>query len=129
MSGKAFIAENKIWSARHIFEKSGYDLINLGDSTISGLSFCKEDHIRSDVFFFTTKLGDIYMYCILESEDTYNTMNTAPVIGGDSGSPVFCMSHTKVIGIVSARFPLTIISNATEGFGCIITKITPDFKE
>jgi hypothetical protein len=106
--GKAFIANKKIWTARHLFYNAPIgtdDSLLLGDSPIFGLLLCPHDHEKGSWFFYKTERG-IHRFVVLGQNDLHfsGTLDV-PMKQGDSGSPVTCSEHNAVIGIVSYFYP------------------------
>jgi hypothetical protein len=104
--GIGFIAGSKIWTADHIFNDNGYnwvekDVREIGESPIKGLDICKEDHSIGDIFFYKTKKGPILSQVMLEENEYYEVLMKHPMRVGNSGSPVLCYDHLKVVGLVS----------------------------
>lgn len=124
--GHAFIAEGIMWSAKHVIINTTEDIsadddfIMIGPAPVSGLEICKEKHKNGDMFFYRC-FGEIkYLFCEEAGKHSYDTSNLQPIKPGDSGSPVMCLLHSRVVGIVS-RY--NIFDNGHTG---IITKLSHD---
>lgn len=103
--GKAFIANGKIWSAAHLFNviKQNPDTIDLGKSSMYGLTICNSKHKKGDFLYYKTIKRGVVQVVILEiKEFHYLGSLDKDMKGGDSGSPVFCKDHKKVVGVVSS---------------------------
>lgn len=110
--GKAFIANSRIYSARHIHDRDystlkgngptdGNDVIDLGPADIRGYDICK-DCKHNEVFFMRKKDQVIFLECMREEEPNKLWMWASQEIKeGDSGSPILCMKHYKVVGLLS----------------------------
>jgi hypothetical protein len=117
--GKAFIADGQIWSARHIYDdgldinKNGtIDIVRIGTSPLQGLEICQEKHGVGDVLALRVGAysnknpredapGVIQMTIMTANGNYWNTFMDKQIIQGDSGSPVLCVEHDKVVGLVS----------------------------
>ena len=106
--GVAFIAENCLYSAEHIFTDKNFvdtdfpDAIFLGNTEIFGLHICRQNHNFGDTFGAFLQNGFIKLTFNDMTNYFYKTKASLPVIPGDSGSPVVCIEHLGVIGTVSA---------------------------
>ena len=123
--GQAFIAENKIYTARHVVEDiiiGEQDCISLGCSDVQGFSICREEHVYLDTLFFRSSRGIIYMTIFDMSDIKYIVICNDSIKFGDSGSPVFC-NHSKVVGVVSGFRPNNYIVPEAGGVEGAIHKI------
>jgi hypothetical protein len=106
--GKAFIANKKLWTARHLFFHAPIgtdDSLLLGDSPIFGLLLCPHEHEGGSWFFYKTERG-VHRFVVMGQNDLHFTGTLdRPIKQGDSGSPVTCSEHNAVIGIVSYFYP------------------------
>ena len=103
--GKGFIADGEFWSAAHLFSITRIrpDVVNLGKSSIFGLARCKYTHKKGDFLHYKTiKRGDIQAIILEIEEFSYLVSLDKDILGGDSGSPVLCKDHEKVLGVVSS---------------------------
>jgi hypothetical protein len=116
--GKAFIAENKIWTAKHVIESidlsNSPDVHVLGECEIEGLQICDQEHGVGSYFYMrvgnppapnvrSINPNKVEMIFVSEERNYIKVFMENEVIPGDSGSPVLCADHDKVIGIVSMR--------------------------
>ena len=105
--GKSFIADSKLYTCEHMFSETPIDLLIsdirvLGDSSIAGLCICTEEHGPGD-FFYSILQGGFSVFCVFEVIGNYYDTSSSPnVITGDSGTPVLCIEHNGVVGLVSA---------------------------
>lgn len=107
--GRAFIANNFIFSASHLYDKEykplDHDIVNMGPTTIKGgeidFKVMKEDEF---LFYWTNDRSLIPMR-IIEVKDSSYTIMCRPIYGkiipGDSGTPVF-NTRGKIVGIISS---------------------------
>ena len=102
--GKGFIADKSGWTASHVYgTRTTPDILNLGDSPIWGLTICPIEHTIGDFAYFKTRnRGKIKCVILKAEEHQYEVTLESPMKKGDSGSPVLCNDHTKVVGIVSS---------------------------
>jgi hypothetical protein len=106
--GKAFIANKKIWTARHLFYNAPIgtdDSLLLGDSPIFGLLLCPHEHEKGSWFFYKTERGILRFVTMGQNDLHFSGTLDRPMMQGDSGSPVTCSEHNAVIGIVSYFYP------------------------
>jgi len=107
--GKAFIANYKAYSAKHIFIRNdkrpfppkGGDTIVIGSTAVHGLKVCDEKHETGDLFIAKLQHGYIGMYLFDETENYLDVSSFPRVVRGDSGSPAICATHSGVVGLVS----------------------------
>ena len=125
--GKGFIANGRIYSARHIFDQqygaselhgpiNGEDVIDLGPAGINGYEICKECRYN-EMFFVRKKNKVIFLECTSDNE--HNTLwmwSSQEIKEGDSGSPVLCVKHYKVVGLISCY-------RVGDKFSTLITKM------
>jgi hypothetical protein len=126
---KAFIADHNIYTVRHLYfpvAEGQSDVVKLGSSLVKGLEICKEEHCPLDLAYYRSHRGMITMNITGDTGDSYDVLTTDSVKWGDSGSPVICSSHNKVIGIVSSFFPNSPLVPEAGGVIARITKIKPD---
>jgi len=126
VKGKAFIAENKIYTAKHLTKDVVFgeaDFISLGCSDIQGFEICRENHAYLDTLIYYTERGIIYMTIIDISDLKYSVICNNSIKFGDSGSPVFCF-HSKVTGIVSGFRPNHFMVPEAGGVEGSIHKLT-----
>jgi hypothetical protein len=106
--GKVFIADNKMWTAVHLYHRMSLktnDTLILGDSPIHGLMTCKDKHNDGAWFFYKTERGVIRSVVVEQDGLFYTVSCQAEIKVGDSGSPVTCEDHNKVVGVVSHFYP------------------------
>lgn len=106
--GRAFIADNRIWTAQHIYIRGfdvdhNIDILNLGRTDIHGLDICSLNHERDSTLYYNVGLQIKPM--VIVSQDAINiyTKCMVKIKAGDSGSPVLCAAHNMVVGIISQR--------------------------
>ena len=103
--GRAFIAGNTIWSAKHIFSEFDpgvcNDIENLGYTKIHGLNLCDNKHKINDLLYYRSKTGIKYLLIVYVEEEFFGVIPLSPIICGESGSPVMCLKDNAVVGIVS----------------------------
>jgi hypothetical protein len=105
--GKAFIANHQVWTANHIIENIGWldlyvnDIAILSDSKLHGLSICNQPHTKGDRAYSVAQNGHIEIALSGITGEFRRGICRPEVISGDSGSPVLCYIHRKVIGIIS----------------------------
>ena len=103
--GRAFIAENTIWTVKHLFTEtdpgSCNDVENLGHTTVHGLDLCNNEHKINDLLFFRSKQGLKFLLIVYIEKEFYGVVPLSPLIRGESGSPVMCIKDAGVVGMVS----------------------------
>lgn len=119
-SGKAFIAENMIYTAKHVVTQifpHDLDLVIVGTSDIKGSEICRSEHKVGDMFMADEERGRIIfkLESIDGDEDMFET--SEPIISGDSGSPLFCMQHGAIVGVVTKK-----VSNCNYGIATMFPK-------
>jgi len=110
--GKSFIVNGIIVGPQHMNPnlEEDYDITSdkpdiwlYGQSEEEGLDLCPHYHgVDSWVHYHTTR-GVVRMVIDSFQSWYYMTNCEIPVLPGDSGSPVLCNDHEKVVGVVSGR--------------------------
>lgn len=108
--GIAFIADYQIWTARHMYGRFLPSLIGdsyrIGLSPLKGLSICGVDHVKGDwMYFESRKNGTVWGVMMKAGRLMYTFSVDSQVIVGESGSPVMCFEHDKVMGVMSGLYP------------------------
>jgi len=88
--GKAFIAECNIYTAKHVIEvydRIGYDVVNLGPTPVYGFSLCREDHGENNSFVYVSSRGLIEMWVQSENDISFEVFCSDNIKPGDSGTP------------------------------------------
>ena len=125
--GKAFIAECNIYTAKHVvevYDRIGYDVVNLGPTPIYGFLLCREDHGENNSFVYLSSRGVIEMWVQSENDISFEVFCSDNIKPGDSGTPAICQ-HGNVIGVVSSYYPNSIFTYKG-GIRGIISKIPLD---
>lgn len=103
--GRAFICNNEIYSANHIFETTdpgaSNDIRDLGHTDVYGLDRCMNEHKLDEILFYRTKKGIKYLLIVYIDDKIFGVIPLNPLERGDSGSPVLCLKDNGVVGIVS----------------------------
>jgi hypothetical protein len=109
MRGRAFIANNYIFSASHLYDKDyielDHDVINLGPSPVEGGTVSLDPLKEDDFLFFWTIDRGLMPLRVIKVADTSYTVLCRPALGkiisGDSGTPVYNI-RGEIIGLISA---------------------------
>ncbi len=107
--GVGFIADNRMWTANHLYENTGPDWINqdlkcLGSSPVKGLAICKEDHKIGDSVFYRSKNGPSFGEIARDDSKYFIAAFQKKIKQGHSGSPMICYEHTNVVGVLSGFY-------------------------
>lgn len=125
-AGTAFILEGFTVTATHVTEIYS-DLLKdvkiLGRSPLFGHRLCDHDHEEGDLLYYHSR-REGKKILILEEKDDIFIIGTGPVppLQGESGSPVFCDAHNKVVGLVTA----ILLEGSPWPGGTLISRITRD---
>jgi hypothetical protein len=125
--GKAFIAENEIYTAGHVTEKyisNGYDCASLGCSDVYGFNICDIEHGINDIAKYYTDRGRIFMSILDETNFSYKVLCSDNIKRGDSGSPVLCV-HGNIIGLISSFYPNSYYERFDGGLIGNVSKLLP----
>lgn len=105
--GKAFIAGGKIITAEHLtvywndFLKN--DIVILGKAPIHGLDICHANHGVGDTFYYRTRHDGVKHFTVtFETGNNYEATMDRPMRPGESGSPIICDAHKKVVALATA---------------------------
>ena len=102
--GIASIIEHDILTAYHVIhpgEEHMPDITIIGGSSEPGLFLCQEEHTQYDICYFKTYRG--YTVGVISCTDYPNKMeltSNEAALSGDSGTPVLCLAHRKVVGLL-----------------------------
>lgn len=105
--GKAFIAGGKIITAEHLTvfwnDYLRNDIVILGPSPIHGLDICHANHGVGDTFYYRTRHDGVKHFTVtFETGNNYEATMDRPMRHGESGSPIVCDAHKKVVALATA---------------------------
>ena len=126
-AGTAFILEGFMVTATHVTEcctSLADDVKILGESPLYGLTLCDCDHEVGDMFYYHSRREGLKIVYSVEEDDIFIVgEGPMPPLMGESGSPVLCMEHRHVVGLITA-----ILLDAHPDYpgGTLISKITRD---
>lgn len=111
LEGIAFIADHEIWTAAHMYgpfrPETLSDAYKIGPSPLHGLTKCDVAHVRGDWMSFHSRQNGTVWGVMMEAEDLLYTFSVDyQVLQGESGSPVICFEHDKVMGVMSGLYPV-----------------------
>lgn len=105
-AGTAFFLEGLTITAKHVvnlFSHITDDVVVIGEAPVHGHDLCDHDHGEGDTFYYHSRReGPKVFQIIYEDEYFYGGEGALLPLQGESGSPVFCMEHDKVVGLVTA---------------------------
>lgn len=114
-AGCGFIADHAIYTAKHLLKDSSmrrryslsflHDVAIMGTTLVKGLEICTEAHRDGDQLYYRVRGTNIDLTICSIGMYKYNVEASSTMKPGDSGSPVFCMKHNRVVGLVSAYWP------------------------
>jgi hypothetical protein len=104
----AFIADHCIFTVRHgedlhfsIEDLDSPDIAVIGTCAEPGLEFCEEEHKIGDSYTYVSIYGTNIISVVHSLVDFYSGIASRAVVPGESGTPVFCIQHHKVVGMIS----------------------------
>jgi hypothetical protein len=134
--GCGFIADHALYTAKHllknqytstpVFQRFSSDVAIMGTTLVKGLEICTETHSAGDWLYYTVRGENIDATICSTELDKYIVDACANIKPGDSGSPVLCMNHNRVVGLVSAYWPESFSSSRDGGTRGIIAIIEPN---
>lgn len=113
------IINNKIVSAHHMFPSwctsKEKDIIIIGYSEFKGLELCEEKHKADDILYYKSSRGmNVLQYMSEYDNNRIRVMSSNIVCRGESGTPVLCEKHNKVVGILTNCFGYLFLFNESK---------------
>lgn len=110
ITGSQFIANNNVYTARHVSEEGpqvGIDITLLGASEERGFKMCPARHKAGDkILLHLAQWPGEPSYIdgmVMGSDDDYSWARLSQrATYGMSGSPIVCLEHGGVIGVLSS---------------------------
>ncbi len=105
--GIGSIIEHQLVSVKHLFmcepeEIGSYvDIQLFGKSEVEGLKLCEEPHTAGELVYFYTKENETLGFIRNVDGREIVCASNQLVLLGQSGTPVLCRNHKKVVGMVS----------------------------
>ena len=113
--GCGFIADHALYTAKHllknqytsasVFQSFAPDVAIMGTTLVKGLEICTERHSDGDWLYYMVGGKNIDIVVCNVRMNKYIVKASSNIKPGDSGSPVFCLGHNRVVGLVSAYWP------------------------
>jgi len=135
-AGCGFIADHALYTARHLLKDGSQptsyyisftpDVVIMGTTLVKGLEICTERHKDGDQLYYRVKGTNIDLTVCSIGMYKYNVEASSSIRPGDSGSPVFCMKHNRVVGLVSAYWPENRLLPRDGGTVGVIASIRPN---
>jgi hypothetical protein len=134
--GCGFIADHALYTAKHLLKNqyanvsvlNGFvhDVAIMGTTLVKGLEICTERHSDGDWLYYTARGKNIDITICKVRMNKYIVEASSNIKPGDSGSPVLCLDHNRVAGLVSAYVPENLRSLRDGGTKGVIAIIKPN---